>query len=119
MVKAFDSDSISVVTSFAKLPFIEQEIILGKRAEAIMENVQRLGRKLPMRFYSSYHEFLTRLYHYIGWEKPHFKERIDPRDLYKVFVVEPEQSFERVRAQSGAFLVSAFHQRFEPTHIRE
>ena len=30
-----------------------------------------------------------------------------------MFVVEPQQSFERIRAQSGAFLISAFHERFE------
>ena len=68
---------------------------------------------LHSRFYGA----LTRLYHNVGREKPHFKERIDPQDLYKVFVVEPEQSIKRVRAQSAAFLVSAFHQRFEPSHI--
>ena len=37
--------------------------------------------------------------------------------LYKVFVVEPQLSSERVRAQSGAFLVSAFHERFERDEI--
>ena len=119
MVKPFDSDSISVVANFAKLPLIEQEILLGKQEKAIKANMQRLGRKSPIGFYNRYHDILTRLYHYIGREKPHFKERIDPRDLYKVFVVEPEQSFERVRSQSGAFLVSAFHQRFDPPHILE
>ncbi|MXX53427.1 MAG: hypothetical protein F4Z35_05710 [Dehalococcoidia bacterium] len=30
-----------------------------------------------------------------------------------MFVVEPQQSFERIRAQAGAFLISAFHERFE------
>ena len=119
MIKPFDSDSISVVTNFAKLPLFEQEILLGKREKAIKANMDRLGRKTPVDFYNRYHQILTRLYHHIGREKPHFKERIDPRDLFKVFVVEPEQSFERVRAQSGAFLVSALHQRFEPPHILE
>ena len=31
--------------------------------------------------------------------------------------MEPQQSFERIRAQSGAFLVSAFHERFERDKI--
>ena len=52
-------------------------------------------------------------------EKPHFQHRIDPRDLFRVFVVEPQQSFERLRAQSGAFLISAFHERFEQEQILE
>ena len=34
-----------------------------------------------------------------------------------MFVVEPQQSFERIRAQAGAFLVSAFHERFERPQI--
>ena len=33
--------------------------------------------------------------------------------MFRVFVIEPQQSFERIRAKSGAFLVSAFHERFE------
>ena len=45
--------------------------------------------------------------------RSNFEERIDHRDLFKVFVVEPQQSFERIRAQAGAFLISAFHERFE------
>ena len=34
-----------------------------------------------------------------------------------MFVVEPQRSTERIRAQSGAFLVSAFHERFERDEI--
>lgn len=34
-----------------------------------------------------------------------------------MFVVEPQQSFERIRAQAGAFLISAFHERFERSEI--
>ena len=117
LVKPFDSDSVSVITNFAKLPLAEQLLLLGKREQTIREDMQMLGRKAPIGIYSMYYHALTRLYHNIGREKPHFKERIDPRDFYKVFIVEPQQSLERVRAQSAAFLVSAFHQRFEPSHI--
>ena len=64
------------------------------------------------------HEFAKlRLYQFIKQEKPYFEERIDPRDFYRVFVVEPQQTSERIRAQSGAFLVSAFHTRFEQQEI--
>ena len=34
-----------------------------------------------------------------------------------MFVVEPKQSFERIRAQEGAFIISAFHERFEREQI--
>ena len=61
---------------------------------------------------------MNRLYQFIRLERPSFSERIDPRDLFKVFIVEPQQSLERVRAQSGAFLISAFHEHFEEAAIR-
>ena len=117
LVKPFDGDSVSVITNFAKLPLAEQLLLLGKRDQTIREEMQTLGLKSPIGIYGMYYNALTRLYHNIGREKPHFKERIDPRDLYKVFVVEPEQYLERVRAQSAAFLISAFHERFEPSQV--
>ena len=46
-----------------------------------------------------------------------FLEKIDLRDLFRVFVVEPQQLFERIRMQSSAFLISAFHERFERDEI--
>ena len=109
LVKPFNSDSISVVANLAKLPPLEQDMLLGKP----------LNSARPVRDeFSMYSKALTRLYHHIGSEKPYFKERIDPRDLYRIFVAEPERSVERLRAQSGAFLISAFHERFEPEEIR-
>ncbi len=65
----------------------------------------------------SWSEAIPRLHILVRQENPYFDERIDPRDLYRVFVVEPQQSSERLRAQSGAFLVSAFHERFEREKI--
>ena len=44
---------------------------------------------------------------------------MNPRDLLRVFVVEPKQSFERIRAQEGAFIISAFHERFEREQIQD
>ncbi|MDE2991964.1 MAG: pentapeptide repeat-containing protein [Chloroflexota bacterium] len=119
MINQFDSDSISVVANFAKLTLLEQEMLLAKSDSTIRQSANQFGLKTSDRTRINYDHALERLYHYVRREKPHFKERIDPRDLYRVFVVEPEQSIERVRAQSGAFLVSAFHQQFEPAHIRE
>ena len=97
LVKPYDSDSISIVANFAKLSFGEQSTLLGKRRENT----------------GSYERAMGKLYHLIGLEKPHFRERIDPRDLFRVFVVEPRNSFERINAQAGAFFLSAFHERFE------
>ena len=109
LVKPFNSDSISVVANLAKLSLNEQDTLLGKSLNSEWTNREKVYR---------YSNALDRLYQHIATEKPYFKERIDPRDLYRIFVVEPEQSFERLRAQSGAFLISAFHQCFEPEKIR-
>ena len=112
LVKPFDSDTISVIANFSKLPHFEQDLLLGK-SQDLAESNQRSSLGLS----NEYFGVLGRLYHHIGREKPYFKKRIDPRDLFRAFVVEPQQSFERIRAQSGAFLVSAFHERFERDEI--
>ena len=86
LIKPFNSDAISIATNFAKLFEGEQALLLGET-----------GRNRD-----EYHEAMGRLYHFIHEEKPYFKERVDPRDFFRVFVVEPQQSFERIRAQSGS-----------------
>lgn len=60
-----------------------------------------------------YDKAMRRLLRLIGQKKPRFEALVDPRDLFKVFEVERQQSFGRIRAQLGAFLISAFHERFE------
>ena len=105
LVKPFNSDAISVVANFAKMPRMYQDLLMGKRPSPDYPNAQ------------NYRYAMNRLYELIRQEKPYFKERIDPRDFFRVFVVEPQQSFERIRVQSGAFLISAFHERFERSDI--
>ena len=110
MVKPFTSDTVSVIANFGKLSRCEQEMLLGR------QHCSGQSKKIET---NQYLEARRRLYQMIQQEKPFFDERIDQRDLYKVFVVEPQQSSERIRAQSGAFLVSAFHERFERHQILE
>ena len=112
LVKPFNSDTIALIANFAKLSRAEQDVILGKGTCSCHS---------PGRSFSSldYQTALRQLYQLIRAEKPNFQDRIDPRDLYKVFVVEPQQTPERIRAQSGAFLASAFHERFERGSILE
>lgn len=102
LIRSYNSDSISVVANFAKLRHGEQTTLLGKRRGAT----------------SDYNNAMRKLYHLIGEEKSHFQRRIDPRDLFRVFVVQPRQTFERLSVQSGAFFISAFHERFEQDVIR-
>jgi hypothetical protein len=104
LLKSFNSDTVSIIANFAKLSQDEQDILLG--------NVESpTGRE--------YTDATRRLYQLISIEKPYFDERIELTDLYRVFVVEPQQSSERIRAQSSAFLVSAFHERFEREEIEQ
>ena len=110
IVKPFNSDSISTIANFSKLQRDEQNLLLGKKLDSFDSPV-RIGKLLD------YAYAMGRLYNFIWHEKPSFQEKIDPRDLFRVFVVEPQRSFERIRAQSGAFLISAFHERFERDEI--
>lgn len=111
IIKPFNSDTVSVIANFAKLPWEDQNILLGRT----MNDINDKG--LSADFQINYKYSLDRLYQLIRKEKPYFEERIDPKDFYRVFVVEPEQSFERIQAQSGAFLISAFHERFERNEV--
>ncbi len=117
MVKPFNSDTVSVVANFARLPRSEQNLLLGKTKADAKDDVNPAG---PRRVGpNSYRDALEHLYQLIREEKPSFSERIDPRDFLRVFVVEPQRSFERLRAQSGAFLLSAFHDRYEEMFVRK
>ena len=110
MIKSFNSDTISVIANFAKLRYGEQNRLLGITEEDTGE-----GNSLS--FEGEHAEIMRRLYHFIRHEKPYFLEEIAFRDIFRVFIVEPQQSFERIRAQAGAFLISAFHERFERDEI--
>ena len=112
LIKPFTSDTIAIIANFAKLSQAQQDVILGK---------ETCSCHSPAHSFTSfdYQTALRQLYQLVREEKPNFEERINPRDLYKVFVVEPQQSPERIRAQSGAFLASAFHERFERGSIQQ
>ena len=113
LIKPFNSNAISVIANFAKLSCKEQKQLLGKRKEDPPADVNPGGPEWA----GYYRSAMDRLYHFIRQEKPYFQEKIDPRDFFRVFIVEPQQSFERIRAQSGAFLISAFHEQFECSEI--
>ena len=113
LIKPFNSDTISIVANFCKLSRAEQILLLGWSEEDIEK------REPDQKYQGRYSTGRNRLYHLIRQEKPNFKKLIDPRDFFRVFVVEPQQSFERIRAQSGAFLISAFHERFEQNKVLE
>ena len=126
LVKPFNSDVVSVVCNFAKLQAGDQRLLLGKPHEqTIFDETNKTQQHTSRRVWGQNQDYrneeymaaMRRLYQGIRVDKPYFEERIDMRDYYRVFVVVPQESPERVRAQSAAFLVSAFHERFERDEI--
>ena len=110
LVKPFNSDTVAIITNFAKLPFRDQCALLGEPTDPI--SADRL-------YADDYLTALNRLYQLIRGEQPEFTARIDPVDFFRVVVVNPQHFPERIRAQSGSFLTSAFHKRFERAHVVE
>ena len=108
LVEPFNSDAISIASNVARLSRRQKDALLGKHFS--------LGNN-KIRYENEHREAMRLLYQLIRQEKPYFEERIDPRAFYQVFVVEPQQSSERLRAQAGAFLVSGFHERFERDEV--
>ena len=127
LIKPFNSDTISIIANFSKLRQNEQDLLLGKNPiESILSKLRQNEQDLlsgknaaieSINVENAYAEAMDRLYHFIRHEKSYFLKKIEPRNLFQVFVVEPKRSFERIRAQSGAFLISAFHKRFERDEI--
>ena len=114
LVKSFNSDTVSVISNFGRLSKEQQDLILGNEQ---LENQTTCRQRKDLFAISKYRATMQRFCQLIQEEKPNFEERIDIGDLYRALIVEPQQSSERVRAQAGAFLVSAFHERFERDQI--
>ena len=117
MVRAHDSDRVSIVANFARLSRAEQNWLLSKRKEDTVGDVSPDADDIGKPISFTYESIMRKLTHFIGREKPYFADAIDVRDLFRVLVVEPKQNFERLRAQSGAFMISAFHDRFEREEV--
>ena len=117
IIKKHHSDTVSVLSSFARLTRAEQLVLTTERPVrgCLMTDLQESHEIHFSR--PSYREAMLRLSHFVAREKPYFENRIDPKDFFKVLVVEPERAFPRLQAQSGAFLMSAFHENFDPVEI--
>ena len=120
LVKSFNSDAVRVILNFAKLPRGEQNLLLGKTQDDAHNDIfppDATGDMSLEKSIASFSRAKARLCAIIRQENPSFEDKIDLRDFFRVFVVEPQRRFERVKAQSGAFLVSAFHERFERDEV--
>ena len=113
LIKPFNSDTVRIIANFAKLSRGEQNLLLGKTATDASDDVFPAEAENFLNCRGLFSRAMARLYSIIRQESPYFEEKIDLRDLFRIVVVEPQRMFDRLRAQSGAFLISAFHERFE------
>ena len=91
LVKPYSSDTIRVITNFAKLSRREQMLLLGFRDWSTVHELSITNDRV-----GTYSITMDRLYDLIRQEKSNFEEKIDPKDFFRVFVVEPQQSFVRI-----------------------
>ena len=108
LIARFDGDRASIIANFARLDRSKQAALLGARDEG------ELGSRV-----GSYWPAMRELCSLVGRENPRFGDYVDIRELLGVFVIEPQHSLERLKAQSGAFLASALHERFELAEVQD
>ena len=107
----YDSDTVSVLANFTRLEPDEREFLLTRISFPPVP--PRRFRTVLGLSDDPTRRIRTRLNHFIAQEKPYWEDRIDARDFFRVLVVEPRQTFDRLKAHKGAFMLSAFHERFE------
>ena len=114
-IKPFDSDTVSLLSNFTRLTQNEKNTILTRPVDQTIQHAGAADNMTQSRLPRE--RTLTRLRHFIAQEKPYWEERIDMRDLFRVLVVEPQRQFDRLRAHSGAFMLSAFHESFDRVEV--
>lgn len=117
MVKPHDSDAVSLVAAMSQLRPVEQNVALTICPDRKVRGASRYKCLTPGHLRPSYEAVIQRLVHFVARDKPYFRNAIDPRDFFRVLVVEPRRAFTRVRAQSGAFLLSGYHTEFEADKV--
>ena len=117
LIKPFNSDTVRIISNFAKLPRGEQNLLLGKTEADTRGDVFPDEARNFLKCRELFSQAKARLYAIIREESPYFEEKIDLRDFFRIIVVEPQRMFDRLKAQSGAFLISAFHERFEREEV--
>lgn len=117
IVKPFNSDSVAVICAYARLGENDQRMLVGEDGFT-----SRIDESHDMVFGDTnfrWSEVMDRMLGEITKEGRGFSDRIDPFDLFRVFVVTPKVDDRRLRQQSGAFLLSASHKYFELESVQE
>ena len=117
IVRPFNSDSVAIICAYARLRDSDQRLLVGDvDSKKLVDEYSDFLSGHP-RF--RWNEAMDRIVGEITKEGRSFSERIDPYDFFRVFVVVPKVDERRLRTQSGAFLLSAFHESFEPERVLE
>ncbi|WP_217525856.1 FRG domain-containing protein [Vibrio metschnikovii] len=90
-IKYFDSDTVSVVSNIA---WLKSNFSLPHRFSTDSKS-----------FHNEKNEHADVLMHCIRQEKPHFRERINPKHIESVVCVKPKLDNQRIIRQDGAFLL--------------
>lgn len=88
-IKFFDSDTVSCIANLSRLSEKEKnELDYQLASEEFNNSIS-----------------CSQLLHLIKEEKPHFKDKINPKDLKRIIAVKGKMSNPRINSQSGAFLI--------------
>lgn len=117
MVRRHDDDHVNIAAAFSDLTRMEKEVILTScfgwgDAPWPAPTDPHETHVMP-----SYPDVIQRCADLLSSTKPYLRDRIDPKALFGVYIVEPKRDFAKLRAQAGAFLLSAFHERFETEKV--
>ena len=117
IVRTFNSDTLAAVGNFAKLNDKDRGHIIhkaltcmGHRRNMERPRVDEEGEE---------DRAVKKLFHSIADEKPAYTSGIFPEHFFGISIAVPQQSNARVRAQGGAFLVSAHHESLEKQKVLE
>ena len=116
-VKSANSDTVSMLAAFTMLRQCEQQDLLNLcekklKCQPDAEICENDGKGTE-----NEQRAVKRLQHFIAREKPYFDVRFKAIDFFRVLIVEPRRTFDRLRAQSGAVMLSAFHKRFDASTV--
>lgn len=113
MIRRHDDDDVNVAAAISELSTLEQDVILTCCFE--WRNDPPRDRSMVHDDHSlpSYLEVIQKCADLLSPTKPYLSNQIDPKTFFGVYLVEPKRALDRLRAQSGAFILSAYHRRFE------
>lgn len=117
MVRRHDDDDVNIAAAFSELTRMEKEVILTSCFERGDDPWSATTNAHDTHAMPSYPDVNQRCADLLSPTKPYLHGKIDPKAFFGVYIVEPKRDFDRLRAQSGAFLLSAFHRRFERDEV--